>query len=288
MGRGLTVGRATIALLFLGLSGLAAPVSAQHEHVAFDPDRVFQQTAIPVYGYEIAATHPHDTTSYTEGLVMVDGELYEGTGLWGQSTLRLNDMASGTALKEVRLDTNLFGEGVTVLGERIYQLTYLGNTGFVYDRRTFERIGTFRYPTQGWGLTTDGRHLVMSDGSSAILFIHPETLDVVRTIYVSDATGPVGFLNELEWVDGRILANVWQTPFIAEIDPATGKVSAWIDLTSLNPDPETLVFPKVLNGIAHDERTGHLIVTGKMWPSLWEIELVPPSEPSARKQPVSQ
>lgn len=164
---------------------------------------------------------------------------------------------------------------MTVIGERIYQLTYLDNLGFVYDRQTFERVGTFRYSDQGWGLTTDGRYLIKSNGSSAISFIHPETQKIERTIFVSDATGPIGFLNELEWVNGLIFANVWRTPFIAGIEPTTGKVSAWIDLTGLNPDPETLVYPKVLNGIAYDDRTGHLIVTGKMWPALWEIELTP-------------
>ncbi|MEM0907636.1 MAG: glutaminyl-peptide cyclotransferase [Pseudomonadota bacterium] len=266
---------AICALLALGLSSLANPLPAQHGHKAFDSDRVLQQTQIPVYGYKIHATHPHDTASYTEGLVMEDGALYEGTGLWGQSALRLNDITTGAAIKSVSLSSDQFGEGVTVLGERIYQLTYLGNMGFVYDRETLERVGTFRYPDQGWGLTTDGRYLIKSNGSSAILFIHPETLAVERTIYVSDATGPVGFLNELEWVNGLIFANVWRTPFIAGIEPSTGSVSAWIDLTGLNPDPETLIYPKVLNGIAYDDRTGRLIVTGKMWPKLWEIELVP-------------
>ena len=215
---------------------------------------------------------------------MADGALYEGTGLWGQSMLRQNDMATGEALKAVKLSSDLFGEGVTVVGEHIYQLTYLANTGFIYDRQTFEQVGTFRFPIQGWGLTTDGHHLIVSNGSSAILFVHPKTLQIVRTIYVHDTAGPLGFLNELEWVDGQILANVWPTPFVARIDPETGAVSAWIDLTGLNPDPEVLVYPKVLNGIAHDERTGHLIVTGKQWPRLWEIELIERSAPKSRRQ----
>jgi glutaminyl-peptide cyclotransferase len=247
-------------------------IDAGHRQVS--RERILDQTAIPVFNYTIARTYPHDTTSYTEGLVMQDGRLYEGTGRYGMSELRLNDIETGKAIRQYDLGPIYFGEGVTVFGERIFQLTYISNKGFIYDRETFALEQSFDFPMQGWGLTHDGTHLLMSDGSSSVRFIDPQTLQTEKTIYVSDDVGPVGFLNELEYVDGRLYANVWQTDFIAIIDPATGKITGWIDLTGLNPDPEKLVYPYVLNGIAFNEATGRLIVTGKCWPSMWEIDLV--------------
>ena len=262
-----------VPVLVVALVPFAA--SADSGHDPLPRERVLDQTEIPVYGYRIVETYPHATSSYTEGLVMVDGELYEGTGLYGHSRLRHNELSTGEAIREVALQPTDFGEGVTVIGDRVYQLTYLHNTGFIYDRASFERIGTFRYITQGWGLTTDGESLIMSDGSSALLWLDPETFEPVRHVFVHDDVGPVGFINELEYVDGTIYANVWQTDFIAAIDAETGKIEAWIDLTGLNPDPERLVYPYVLNGIAHDAATGHLLVTGKEWPHMWAIDLVP-------------
>lgn len=243
--------------------------------VQLTPDRVLGQTTIPVDGYRIVRRHPHDTTSYTEGLVADGGVIYEGTGLYGQSKLREWDLASGRVLRQHVLDPNVFGEGVTVMGERIFQLTYLDNLAYVYDRRTFRRIGEFRYDAQGWGLTHDGTRLIMSDGSSAITFRDPRTFEEVGRIYVSDQYAPVGFLNELEYADGMIYANVWQSHFIAVIDAAKGRLARWIDLSGLNPDPSKLVYPYVLNGIAFDRASGHLLVTGKCWPHIWEIALEP-------------
>lgn len=238
-------------------------------------ERVLGQTAIPVHGYKVVATYPHDRFSYTEGLVKVGGSIYEGSGLYGRSKLMEWDLKSGRLLKEHDLAPNIFGEGVTVLNGRIYQLTYLDNVAYVYDQATFEEIAERRYSTQGWGLTHDGINLLMSDGSSTIELRDPETFEVARRFSVSDAVGPVGFLNELEYAEGTLYANVWQSEFIAMIDPAEGRLTGWIDLKGLNPDPQALIYPFVLNGIAFDEDTGHLLVTGKCWPHVWEIALTP-------------
>jgi len=268
-------------LLLVGVLAASAVTVARADiesdapgHREVSRERILGQTDIPVYTYRIVRTYPHDTTSYTEGLVMHDGKLYEGTGRYGMSKLMEIDIETGEAIQEVIVDPLLFGEGVTVIDDDIYQLTYIGNTGYRYDRATFEREETFRFVTQGWGMTTNGEDLIRSDGSSSIIFHDPETMAPRRHIFVSDNFGPVGFLNELELVSDTLFANVWQTEFIAMIDPQTGKITGWIDMTGLNPDPETLVYPFVLNGIAYDERTGHLLVTGKCWPNLWEIELV--------------
>ena len=244
-------------------------------HVEVTRDRILHQTGIPVFGYKVIRTYPHDTASYTEGLVYLNGAMYEGAGLYGHSMVRKWDLQSGKTLDEVQVDRRYFGEGVTVLGSRIFELTYLGNKGFIYDKDNFKREAEFRYLTQGWGLTHDGSHLIMSDGSSSIQFLDPATLAVTRNIFVTDKVGPVGFLNELEYVEGKLYANVWQTDFIAVIDPGSGNIIGWIDLTGLNPDPKRLVYPLVLNGIAYDTATKHLLVTGKCWPHVYEIELVP-------------
>ncbi|MEP9349849.1 glutaminyl-peptide cyclotransferase [Xanthobacter sp. KR7-225] len=243
--------------------------------VQLTPARVLNQSAIPVLGYKVVKTHPHDPSSYTEGLVKVGGTIYEGTGLYGRSRLLEWDLESGRVLRRLDLDQNYFGEGVTVMDGRIYQLTYLDNRAFVYDQATFGKIGELTYSNQGWGLTHDGTHLIMSDGSSVIEYRDPKTFKKVREFFVADAVAPVGFLNELEFAQGKLYANVWQTPYIAVIDPAAGRLSAWIDLTGLNPEPKVLVYPYVLNGIAFEEASGNLLVTGKCWPHVWEIALVP-------------
>jgi glutaminyl-peptide cyclotransferase len=258
-----------VGLLFAG----AVHAAGEHPHVEVTRNRIVKQTTIPVYGYKVVQAYPHDRTSYTEGLVLVDGTVFEGTGLYGQSKVRQWDLATGRVLKEASLDPRYFGEGVTVLDGLVYQLTYLENTAYVYDQKTLERRDSFRYVNQGWGLTHDGTHLIQSDGSSAIQFVHPKTREVVRRIFVHDDVGPVGFLNELEYVDGKLYANVWQTDFIAIIAPDTGRITGWIDLTGLNPDTTVLVYPLVLNGIAYNKATGRLLVTGKCWPGVYEIEL---------------
>lgn len=262
-------------------AGAAGPARAQQAdalpqgHDAFPPGRIHDQTAIPVFGFKVARAYPHDATAYTEGLVKVGASMFEGTGLYGQSRLMEWDLESGRVIRQVPLPASEFGEGVTVLGDKVYQLTYLSNIALAYDRANLTQTGTFTFGAQGWGLTHDGTHLIMSDGSSALAFRDPATFKEVRKVYAHDAIGAVGFLNELEYVEGTLYANVWQTPYIAAIDPGTGALTAWIDLTGLNPDPARLAYPLVLNGIAWNAETRRLIVTGKCWPHLWEIDLVP-------------
>ncbi len=229
--------------------------------------------ATPVDTYRVVQTYPHDPTAFTQGLIFVDGALYEGTGLNGQSSLRRVELETGRVLQQRDLAPEYFGEGITLFGDRIFQLTWQSHVGFVYDRTSFAPVGTFSYPTEGWGLTHDGRRLIMSDGTATLRFLDPATLRETGSVEVRDEHGPVLRLNELEYVEGEILANVWQTDRIARIDPATGRVTGWIDLTGLKPATDRPI--DVLNGIAYDPATKRLFVTGKYWPSLFEIQVVP-------------
>ncbi len=227
-----------------------------------------------VYGYKIVNTYPHDPTAFTQGLVFHDGLLYESTGLEGRSTLRQVELETGRIRRRYDLPPQLFGEGLALYGDRLVQLTWKSGVGFVYDLNSFELQRTFRYSTEGWGLTHDNRRLIMSDGTSTLYFLNPETFEVIGHIAVRGEQGPVARLNELEYVEGQVYANVWQTDLIARIDPQTGWVTAWIDLTGLLW-PEDYGRPvDVLNGIAYDADQGRLFVTGKWWPQLFEIELV--------------
>ena len=229
---------------------------------------------IPTYTYQVVNSYPHDRNAYTQGLVFEDGVLYEGTGLRGRSTLRRVDLETGNILQIHRLPDYYFGEGVTIYGNKIIQLTYRGNVGFVYDKNSFEVLGEFYYSTEGWGITHDGKRLIMSDGTSTLYYLHPETFEEIGRIEVHDNDAPVTGLNELEYVQGEIYANVWLTDRIARIDPETGQVTGWIDLRGLL-QPEDYSEPvDVLNGIAYDAKNGRLFVTGKLWPRLFEIELV--------------
>jgi glutamine cyclotransferase len=207
-------------------------------------------------------------------LVFVDGFLFEGTGLRGRSSLRKVDLATGTILQDRKLPAHLFGEGVTVFANKVIQLTWRANLGFVYDKDTFQLIETFRYPTEGWGITHDGEHLIMSDGTSTLYFFHPKTFKKIGVIKVHDQDGPVSNLNELEYVQGLILANVWKTDSVAQISPETGEVVGWIDLRGLLRPENRVQRVDVLNGIAYDKRNDRLFVTGKLWPILFEIELI--------------
>ena len=238
-------------------------------------DEVLIQKDVPVFTFNITKKFPHDVTSYTEGLLMSGGYLYEGTGRYNQSKLFKKDLKTGKTINQHSLGPRYFGEGIAIFKNSIYQLTYKSNVGFIYDKNSFKLKGGFHYPTQGWGLTTDGNELIMSDGSAAILFINPETLKQTRYIIVSDDKSEVGFLNELEYIEGEIYANIWKTDLIVRISPETGKVTGWIDLTGINPDPAKLKYPYVLNGIAYDKKKGRLLITGKCWPEIYEIELVP-------------
>ncbi len=232
----------------------------------------------PVYGYKVVNSYPHDRQAFTQGLVYEDGQFYEGTGLFGRSSLRRVEVATGKVLQQHDLDPVYFGEGITTFGDRIIQLTWQNRTGFVYDKASFALEREWSYPTEGWGITHDGARLIMSDGTATLRFLDPETLRETGTIDVFDTAGPVTNLNELEYVDGLIYANVWQTDRIAQVDPATGRVRAWIDLTGLLSPADRAVPVDVLNGIAYDDATDRLFITGKLWPKVFEIDLVAPGQ----------
>jgi len=228
----------------------------------------------PIRAFEVVAEYPHDPAAFTQGLILVDGQLYEGTGLNGVSELRLVDLQSGDVLESHQLSDQYFGEGITVLGDKVYQITWQTQTAFVYDRETFEQLGTFTYETQGWGLTHDGTSLIMSDGSDQLYYRDPETFEVTKQISVHDGGNAIVNLNELEYIDGVIWANVWQTNLIARIDPETGEVIDWLDLTPLTEQVlATGQRVDVLNGIAWNPETGTAYVTGKLWPILFEIKI---------------
>lgn len=274
------MGLTLFGLLIWGFLGIQNADAKQDRNISgvleqVSREEILSQKKIPVFTYRIQKTYPHNITSYTEGLLMDNGYLFEGTGRYGKSNLFKSNLETGEVFKQRALDPLYFGEGVTIFKDLIFQLTYKSNIGFIYDKESFSLKGTFRYLTQGWGLTTDGNELIMSNGSAALVFLDPETFNQKRYIVVSDNKGQVGFLNELEFVNGEVYANVWQTNLIARINPKTGKVTGWIDLTGINPDPEKLKYPDVLNGIAYNPKTKRLIVTGKCWPNLFEIELVP-------------
>lgn len=227
-----------------------------------------------VYGFQVVSVIDHDPAAFTQGLV-VDGDyLYESTGGYGHSTLRRLDLASGRILKLIELPDSLFGEGVTVFGERIIQLTWRAGIALVYDRDSLERQRTFQYPGEGWGLTHDGERLIMSDGSDRLHFHDAQTYERLGSLSVTDAGDPVERLNELEYIDGEIYANVWESDRIARISPATGEVRGWIDLTALR-EQRAGISERMLNGIAYDRRDGRLLVGGKLWDNLYEIRLVP-------------
>ena len=225
-------------------------------------------------GYRVVHAYPHDAQAFTQGLVYVDGHLYESTGLNGQSTLREDDLETGRVIREVSVPSRYFGEGLTNWGDTLIQLTWKAHLAFVYDRATFQLLRTFHYPWEGWGLTQDGRHLILSDGSDTIHFLNPETFAEVRSIHVTDHGNPVKNLNELEYIHGEIYSNVWMTNKIARISSETGQVLGWIDLSGILPAIEIRSNDAVLNGIAYDHTHNRLFVTGKLWPRLFQIEIV--------------
>lgn len=235
---------------------------------------VFQRaTTAPVFRYQVVNSFPHDRTAFTQGLVYLDGFLYEGTGLKGQSTIRKVKLETGEVLQQRRLDEQYFGEGIAVWENRLIQLTWQSEIGFVYDLATFEPSSRFSYEGEGWGLTHDGSRLIMSDGSPALRFLDPTTLKETGRLTVRDGKMPVEDLNELEFVKGEILANVWNTRRIARISPTTGQVTGWIDFTDLLP-PRAAAGTDVMNGIAYDAAGDRLFVTGKLWPRLFEVRII--------------
>jgi glutaminyl-peptide cyclotransferase len=225
------------------------------------------------YSYEIVNTFPHDRKAFTQGLVFLNGKLLESTGLNGQSTLREDDLATGRMLRKAPVAERYFAEGLAVLGGKAYQLTWQNETCFVYDVTTFRVVTQLSYSGEGWGLATDGHSLIMSDGTSQLRFLEPETFRIERTIQAVAHGQPVRYLNELEYVQGEIFANVWQTTFVVRIDPANGAVTGVIDFTGLLATADRDATTDVQNGIAYDDAHDRLFVTGKFWPRLFEVRL---------------
>ncbi|HWR59648.1 MAG TPA: glutaminyl-peptide cyclotransferase [Thermodesulfovibrionales bacterium] len=230
---------------------------------------------VPVYGYRVINVYPHDPRAFTQGLFFEDGYLYEGTGIYGKSQIRKVALKTGKILKSRSLPARFFGEGVTIWNNRVIQLTWREKKGFVYEKESFRLIQEFAYNTEGWGLTHDDKRLILSDGSSYLFFLDPLTFKQIGRIEVSDNGISVGNLNELEYVGDRIYANVWRTDRIAVISPETGAVEAWIDLSRLRHEGGLSPEADVLNGIAYDGEKDRLFVTGKFWPKVFEIKIVP-------------
>ena len=229
----------------------------------------------PVFTYSVVEEFPHDVEAFTQGLVFYDGHLYEGTGLWGRSTVREVELETGVVSRSRDLNASVFGEGLTLFGDRMIQLTWRSKVGFVYDRDSFEILREFDYPSQvleGWGITHDGESLIVSNGTPVLHLLDPETFAEVKSVEVLDGEDAVDRLNELEYIGGEIYANVWQTDRIARIDPDTGSVASWIDLSGLLA-AEDRAAADWLNGIAYDAANDRLFVTGKLWPTLFEITL---------------
>jgi glutaminyl-peptide cyclotransferase len=260
--RALIATGAALALAVIGYAGRPGPGENQT-----------QAGTLPVYGYTIVNTYPHDRDAFTQGLQYLDGVLYEGTGLNGRSSLRRVRLETGEVLQRRDVSPQYFGEGITVWRSDIFQLTWQSGVAFVYDRETFAPRRTFSYTGEGWGLTHDGSNLVMSDGTDTLRFLDPATFSERRRLRVTAAGLPLRNLNELEVVKGEIFANVWESDRVARIDPKTGHVSAWIDLSGLLT-PREIASAEVLNGIAYDVAGDRLFVTGKLWPKLFEIRLV--------------
>lgn len=260
-----TVGSHLIKTVLIKKSG------KEEQYLSF----IFTSNLIPEnYSYSIIKKYPHDPNAYTQGLVFDNGLLYEGTGLRGKSELRLVNLSDGKIIKSVAVINNLFGEGITVVGDKIYQLTYQANKGFVYRKNNFDLIKEFNYHTEGWGLTTDGKNLIYSDGSEKLFFLDTTHFSIVKTLEVYDDHGAVTRLNELEWIEGEIWANIYTTDDIIRIDPTTGKVIGKINMSGLlSPEDYQGGNVDVLNGIAYEPKSKKIYVTGKNFPWIWEVQI---------------
>ena len=233
------------------------------------------QSFAPHYGYQVVHVYPHDHNAFTQGLEFRAGFLYEGTGLNGRSSLRKVKLETGEVVQKIDLDPQYFGEGITVLNQQIVELTYKTQIGFIYDQGSFRRLRSFNYSGEGWGLANDGQQIFMSDGSAQIRVWDPVSMQERRRITVRDGGKPVDNINELECVHGEIYANIWQTERIARISPADGRVLGWIDMSGLLTTADRSENVDVLNGIAYDALGNRLFVTGKLWPKLFEIKIIP-------------
>jgi len=234
-----------------------------------------EKGTIPVYGYRIVNRYPHDPEAFTQGLMISDSYLYESTGLWGASTVRKVRLQTGEVIASTRLDPGLFGEGLTEWGNTLIQLTWMAGKALIYDKNDLNVLGEFGYEGEGWGITRWGSYLIMSNGSSELRFLDPSTFSVVRRMRVLDGDTPVNRLNELETIENELFANVWGSDWIARISPESGLVVGWVDLTDLRGEMRSKGRVDVLNGIAYDPTESKIYVTGKLWPELFEIELVP-------------
>ncbi len=266
--------RLIIAILFVFFTlGVTSSISIILIQKFIKDRKTYEDNLLEEYTYKIVNTFPHDVSSFTEGFEFYNGYFYESTGLYGKSFLKKIDMKTGRSLQAVSLQKKFFGEGITILNGKIYQLTYKEKTGLIYDIKTFEKIGEFSYQTEGWGLTNDGKNLIMSDGTSYLYFLSPENFKIERIVKVKIKNNEVKNLNELEYVNGEIYANVWQKDEIFIIDPEKGIVKSIIDLSGIlsNEELENL---DVLNGIAFDKENKRLFITGKYWPKVFEIEIV--------------
>ncbi len=231
------------------------------------------ETAVRSYGFEVIRTLPHDVKAFTQGLVVHAGAFLESTGQNGQSSIRIVDITSGKVRKLEKLEDRYFGEGMTVLNGKAYMITWLNQSGFIYDAHTLKELDKFSYAGEGWGLTNDGKNLIMSNGSNVLSVIDPKTFAVVRSISVTQSGSLVSQLNELEWIEGEIWANIWQSDRIVRIDPSSGKVTGVIDLTGILPNSSRTATTDVLNGIAYDTAAKAIYVTGKNWPSMFQIRV---------------
>jgi len=236
---------------------------------------IIYSDVVPVrYGYKVVNSFPHDRKAFTQGLVYDNGKLYESTGQETESSLREVDLQTGKVIRQLNLESSLFGEGISILNERIYHVTWRSKVGFVYDRSTFKLINKIYYQTEGWGLTTIDNKLIMSDGTNVLGFYEPESFTSVSRIEVYDNEKKIDSLNELEYINGEIWANIWMSDLIARIDPLSGKVNGYVDLKGLLPESEKTGETNVLNGIAYDRKARRIFVTGKNWPRLYEIAII--------------
>ncbi|SUJ12269.1 Glutamine cyclotransferase [Sphingobacterium spiritivorum] len=260
----------------LGNKNLTAKVYAEgKEDMAYSNVLIVPESA-KQYGFEIINTFPHDTSAFTQGLEFADGIFYESTGRYGLSSLRKVEVNTGKVLKKLDLDSKYFGEGMTIFGNKIVLLTWENNMGLVFDKATFNQTGTFNYENskEGWGLTNDGQRLIKSDGSNKLYFLNAETYKEEGSIGVYDENGAVEQLNELEYIDGKVYANVYQKDIIVIIDPKTGAVTGQINLVGMYTNPQRQSFDNELNGIAYDKAGKRLFLTGKKWNQLFEVKLV--------------
>jgi len=254
----LSLHRLTLALCLLGLA-IPHPAPA----------------GTPIQGYKVVARYPHSTDSYTEGFFYLNGLFYEGTGLTGHSMLLVNKPETGKPLQQLALPPQYFGEGIVDWGPNLYEWTWQSHICYVYDRFSLRLLKQFAYAGEGWGMTRTAKKLITSDGTATLRFRNPDTFQETRHILVKDGSRPIDQLNEIEYIHGEIYANVWHSDRIARISPADGHVIAWIDLTGLLPDNQRVNAESVLNGIAYDAEHDRLCVTGKQWPTIFEIKVLP-------------